>query len=68
MELLHAGSAVDAMLKELGYTKGSVYERIDQAVKDRRLTEAMGPWKRLMSTSFWRNLSNGVWLHFARRH
>ena len=39
-----SGSAVDAMLKELGYEKGSVYERIDKAVKDRHLTEAMGEW------------------------
>ena len=39
-----SGSAVDAMLKELGYEKGSVYERIDQAVIDHKLTEAMGEW------------------------
>ena len=39
-----SGSAVDAMLKELGYEKGSVYERIDQAVADHRITEAMGEW------------------------
>ncbi|MEC7741173.1 MAG: DUF4145 domain-containing protein [Pseudomonadota bacterium] len=39
-----SGSAVDAMLKQLGYEKGSVYERIDAAVKDRHLTEPMGEW------------------------
>lgn len=39
-----AGSAVDAMLKEHDYTKGSVYARIEQAVKDHLLTEAMGEW------------------------
>ncbi|RVU19124.1 DUF4145 domain-containing protein [Methylobacterium oryzihabitans] len=39
-----AGSAVDAMLKELNYTEGSVYKRIEQAVKDHVLTEDMGEW------------------------
>jgi hypothetical protein len=39
-----AGSAVDAMLKEKKYEKGSLYERIDQAVADHVLTEAMGDW------------------------
>jgi hypothetical protein len=39
-----SGSAVDAMLKALGYEKGSVYDRIDEAVKDHHLTEAMGEW------------------------
>jgi hypothetical protein len=39
-----AGSAVDAMLKKLGYEEGSVYTRIDKAVADHELTEAMGRW------------------------
>ncbi|MFB9049107.1 DUF4145 domain-containing protein [Sphingobium indicum] len=39
-----AGSAVDSMLKELGYEKGSVYERIDQALGDNKLTEGMAAW------------------------
>lgn len=39
-----AGSAVDAMLKELGYEDGSVYTRINRAVADHRLTESMGAW------------------------
>lgn len=39
-----AGSAVDAMLKELGYKEGSLYARIDQAVADHKLTEGMGAW------------------------
>lgn len=39
-----AGSAVDAMLKDIGYEKGSVYERINLAVKDHKLTESMGEW------------------------
>lgn len=39
-----AGSAVDAMLKEIGYSDGSVYKRIKQAVADHRLTENMGTW------------------------
>jgi Domain of unknown function (DUF4145) len=39
-----AGSAVDAMLKNFGLSKGSVYERIDQAVEQHILTPAMGEW------------------------
>jgi len=39
-----AGSAVDAMLKELGYVSGSLYERIDKAVAEQKLTKNMGDW------------------------
>ena len=39
-----AGSAVDAMLKELGYSNGSVYQRIDQALDDNKLTQGMADW------------------------
>jgi hypothetical protein len=39
-----AGSAVDGMLKHLGYTHGSLYTRIDKAVEDHVLTKAMGDW------------------------
>jgi Domain of unknown function (DUF4145) len=39
-----AGSAVDAMLKKLGYNEGSLYSRIDQAVQEHKLTAAMGEW------------------------
>lgn len=39
-----AGAAVDAMLKELGYEKGSVYSRIDEALADNKLTESMAKW------------------------
>jgi hypothetical protein len=39
-----AGSAVDAMLKHHGYTEGSLYTRIDQAVEKHLLTKAMGDW------------------------
>jgi hypothetical protein len=38
------GSAVDAMLKELGYKDGSVYSRIDKAVAELKLTDGMGRW------------------------
>lgn len=41
---LMAGSAVDAMLKALGYEKGSVYSRIDEALADHKLTEGMATW------------------------
>lgn len=39
-----AGSAVDAMLKALGYRDGSVYARIDQALADNKLTAGMAQW------------------------
>jgi hypothetical protein len=39
-----AASAVDAMLKELGYAKGSLYDRIDKAVEEKKLTANMGEW------------------------
>ena len=42
--VMTAGSAVDAMLKELGYRDGSVYERINKAVGEHKLTEGMGTW------------------------
>src|SRR5215472_16757457 len=35
---------VDAMLKHLGLTEGSVYKRIDAAVGQHILTKAMGQW------------------------
>lgn len=42
--IMMAGSAVDAMLKAKGYKDGSLYSRIDQAVKDHVLTEGMAQW------------------------
>lgn len=39
-----AGSAVDAMLKHLGLTEGSLYTRIDKAVEEHKITAAMGDW------------------------
>ena len=39
-----AGSAVDAMLKHLKLVDGSVYSRIDEAVRQHILTAAMGEW------------------------
>ena len=39
-----SGSAVDSMLKALGYEKGSVYERIDIAFKDHKITDGMAEW------------------------
>jgi hypothetical protein len=39
-----AGSAVDAMLKQLGYKDGSLYARIDKALEDNVLTQAMADW------------------------
>ena len=52
MESLHApagavmlaGSAVDSMLKIKGYTSGSLYTRIDSAIKDHLITPEMGTW------------------------
>lgn len=39
-----AGSAVDAMLKDKGYSEGSVYHRINMAVENNLLTKEMGEW------------------------
>ena len=39
-----AGSAVDAMLKHLGYEEGSLYNRIDKARDDALLTQGMANW------------------------
>ncbi len=39
-----AASAVDAMLKQRGYTEGSLYSRIEKATQDRVLTSEMAPW------------------------
>lgn len=39
-----AASAVDAMLKDLGYREGSLYQRIDKAVTDGTLTSGMAKW------------------------
>jgi hypothetical protein len=39
-----AGSAVDAMLKNLGLVEGSLYSRIDQAVEQNLLTQGMADW------------------------
>jgi len=39
-----AASAVDAMLKDKGLIEGSLYTRIDAAVKAHTLTEGMGRW------------------------
>lgn len=39
-----AGSAVDAMLKAHKLTDGSLYARIDQALKQGLLTEGMANW------------------------
>jgi hypothetical protein len=39
-----AGSAVDAMLKQLGYSEGNVYDRINKAVEEHKLTQRMGDW------------------------
>lgn len=39
-----AGSAVDAMLKEKGYEKGSLYTRINKAATDHLITKDMAAW------------------------
>ena len=39
-----AASAVDAMLKALGYSDGTLYARIDKATEDGVLTKGMAQW------------------------
>jgi hypothetical protein len=42
--ILLCASTIDAMLKEKGYTKGSLYERIDKAAQDHLITGEMSKW------------------------
>lgn len=42
--IMLAAASVDAMLKEKGLEKGSLYERIEQAVQQQILTKDMGEW------------------------
>jgi hypothetical protein len=42
--IMLAASTVDALLKERGLTKGTLYERIEAAVKSHLLTADMGEW------------------------
>lgn len=42
--ILVCNSSIDEMLKLKGYTVGSLYSRIDQAVKSHLLTPEMGVW------------------------
>jgi len=39
-----AASSVDAMLKDKGYSSGSLYARIDKAKEDHLITEDMARW------------------------
>lgn len=39
-----AACSVDAMLKDKGYTEGSLYKRIEKAAADHLITEAMAKW------------------------
>lgn len=39
-----AASAIDSMLKEKGYTEGTLYKRIKQAAADNLLTKEMETW------------------------
>jgi hypothetical protein len=42
--LMLAASAIDAMLKSIGYTDGSLYSRIDKAKDDGAITDSMAAW------------------------
>ncbi|MDG1573422.1 DUF4145 domain-containing protein [Robiginitalea sp. M366] len=42
--IMLSASAVDAMLKDKGYKKGSLYARINSAVEDHLITENMATW------------------------
>lgn len=43
-----SASAVDSMLKAKNYNAGTLYNRIDAAVKDHVLTESMGKWAHMV--------------------
>ena len=42
--LMLAASAIDAMLKHIGYNEGSLYARIDKAKEDTVITDRMADW------------------------
>jgi hypothetical protein len=42
--IMLSASAVDVMLKEKGYTEGSLNQRIDKAAKEHVITEEMAQW------------------------
>ena len=42
--IMLCGSSVDAMLKDKGYKKGSLYSRIEKAAEDGLMTQEMGMW------------------------
>ena len=42
--IMLCASSVDDMLKEKGYTNGSLYSRINNAVEDHIITESMATW------------------------
>lgn len=42
--IMLAASSIDSMLKEKGYREGSLYSRIDKAVKDHLITKEMAQW------------------------
>ena len=42
--IMLSASSIDAMLKDKGYMKGSLYERIDKATNDHLITEGMSQW------------------------
>ena len=42
--IMLSASAIDAMLKEKGYTEGTLYQRIDKAAADHLITNEMALW------------------------
>mgnify|MGYP001087465018 CR=1 FL=1 len=42
--IMLAASSIDAMLKDKGYKKGSLYSRINKATEDHLITEGMAKW------------------------
>lgn len=42
--LMLSASSIDAMLKAIGYSKGTLYARIDEAKSKRDITDAMAEW------------------------
>lgn len=42
--IMLCASSVDAMLKEKGYTDGSLFRRIDEASRNHDITESMAEW------------------------
>lgn len=46
--IMASAAAIEAMLFEKGYREGTLFERIDQALKDKLITQDMARWAKIL--------------------